>query len=118
MRKPRARASRVSLIPIKFSHSGPVTLDVKPKSCQKKLNFLDVFACLVMEKQLLPADLKTKFNGNCNFLAIPPSSPSSDVVNYEQLLMCPFYQSLASAAPVLEINFFPLTQENQIAQIT
>ena len=30
---------------------------------QKKLNFLDVFARLAMEKQLLPANLKTKYNG-------------------------------------------------------
>ena len=80
---------------------------------------MDVFACLVMEKQLLPDDLKTKYNGNCNFLAThTPSSPSSDGVNYEQLLMCPFYQSLASAAQVLEIKLCPLTQESQIAKIT
>ena len=51
------------LIPIKFSTSGPVALDLEPNVHQKKLNFLDVFARLVMEKQLLPANLKTKYNG-------------------------------------------------------
>ena len=30
---------------------------------QKKLNFLDVLSRLVMEKQLLPANLKTNYNG-------------------------------------------------------
>ena len=54
---------RVSpLIPIKFSTSGPVALDLEPNVHQKKLNFLDVFSRLVMEKQLLPANLKTKYN--------------------------------------------------------
>ena len=51
------------MIPIKFSTSGPVALDLEPNVHQKKLNFLDVFARLVMEKQLLPADLKTTYNG-------------------------------------------------------
>ena len=51
------------MIPIKFSTSGPVALDLEPNVHQKKLNFLDVFARLVMEKQLLPANLKTKYNG-------------------------------------------------------
>ena len=51
------------LIPIKFSTSGPVALDLEPNVHQKKLNFLDVFSRLVMEKQLLPANLKTKYNG-------------------------------------------------------
>ena len=68
------------MIPIKFSTSGPVALDLEPNVHQKKFYFLDVFASLVMEKQLLPANLKTKYNGKVPYDVYFPTLQEEDLL--------------------------------------
>ena len=51
-----------TLIPLKHTQSGPVALPLTPEVAKEELTFLDIFQRLALESQLLPAELKTKYN--------------------------------------------------------
>ena len=53
-----------ALIPTQLSPSGPVALELEKEVFKKNVTFPNIFARIVLEKELAPENLKTKYNGN------------------------------------------------------
>ena len=62
-----------ALIPVKFSPSGPVALSPSPDIHTQTLRFLDIFARIVMEKKLVPDNLKLKYGDKVPYDVYMPS---------------------------------------------
>ena len=80
-----------ALIPVKFSPSGPVALSPSPDIHTQTLRFLDIFGRIVMEKKLVPDNLKLKYGDKVPYDVYMPSQ--LEMVERRVFSVCGMYFS-------------------------